>query len=355
MMSEASSLTSTLGQLSSGQDLSFDEMREAMNLIMQGGVAEENIALLLTALASKGETVEEVAGAASVLREHMRPIRSSRTGLVDTCGTGGGGSQTFNISTTAAIVAAAAGAPVAKHGNRSVTSRTGSADVLAELGVNIEASVEQVEACLDELGICFCFAPLMHPAMKHVGAVRKKLGIRTIFNVLGPLANPARAQYQLLGAGLPELRPLLAGAMERLGKESVGKENSQANWKTIVVSGQDGMGDVTINGKTDVTIVSPEGLEHMRWKPEDFGVDSSPTMGLVVESPEHSAAVIRKVLKGTPGSARDIVILNAAAALLCAGLVSSPKEGAEKASEAIGSGAATGLLAKLAERSHAPA
>lgn len=349
-MPTSSPLTPTLGRLSSGEDLSFDEMRQAINCIMAGGIAEEEIGLLLTALATKGETVDEVAGAAAALREHMRPIRSSRTGLVDTCGTGGGGSQTFNISTTAAIVAAAAGAPVAKHGNRSVTSRTGSADVLAELGVNIEASIEQVEACLDELGLCFCFAPLMHPAMKHVGAVRKKLGIRTIFNVLGPLANPARAQYQLLGAGLPELRPLLAGAMERLGKET--DQQTGTDWKTIVVSGEDGMGDVTISGKTNVTIIDATGQQELTWKPEDFGIERSPTMGLVVESPEHSAAVIRKILKGTPGSARDIVVLNASAALLCAGLADSPKQGAAKAIEAIDSGAAADLLANLVKRSH---
>ena len=271
----------------------------------------------------------------------MTPIRSSRTGLVDTCGTGGGGSQTFNISTTAALVAAAAGAPVAKHGNRSVTSRTGSADVLAELGVNIEASIEQVEACLDELGLCFCFAPLMHPAMRHVGAVRKKLGIRTIFNVLGPLANPASAEYQLLGAGLPELRPLLSGAMEKLGSK-----------RTLVVSGEDGMGDVTIAGSTAVTEVTPDGTREFHWTPEDFGIERSGTAGLEVEGPAHSAAVIRKILKGTPGAPRDIVVINAAAALIASGHATEPREGAKLAAEAVNSGAAAELLEKLAERSH---
>ncbi|CAN0381491.1 unnamed protein product, partial [Ectocarpus sp. 4 AP-2014] len=163
-----------------------------------------------------------------------------------------------------ALVAAAAGATVAKHGNRSVTSRTGSADVLAELGVNIEASVAQVEACLDELGLCFCFAPLMHPSMKHVGKVRKELGIRTIFNVLGPLANPARASRQVLGAGLRELRPLLAGAMQRLGTE-----------RTLVVSGEDGLGDVTVSGVTNVSEVVRDTVTDYRWTPEDFGLERS--------------------------------------------------------------------------------
>lgn len=340
---DADAFTSLLGRLSAGEDLSLDEMRWAIGAVMTGRVGEESIALLLTSLAAKGETVDEVAGAALALRENMTPIRSSRTGLVDTCGTGGGGSKTFNISTTAAIVAAAAGAPVAKHGNRSVTSRTGSADVLAELGVNIEASVPQVEACLDQLGLCFCFAPLMHPAMKHVGAVRKKLGIRTIFNVLGPLANPAGAPRQLLGAGLQELRPLLAGAMQRLGTEH-----------TLVVSGEDGMGDVTITGATRVSEVTAEGAREFVWTPEDFGVERSGASGLEVESPAHSAAVIRKILKGAPGAARDIVVLNAAAALIAAGKADSPRDGARLAAEAINSGAAHGLLANLAELSHAP-
>ena len=337
----SNSLTATIGRISGGENLSREAMREAISLLMQGHAEENEIGLLLTALAHKGETIEEVAGAAEALRACMTPIKTSRTGLVDTCGTGGGGSQTFNISTTAAIVAAAAGAPVAKHGNRSVTSRTGSADVLAELGVNIEASVAQVEACLDELGLCFCFAPLMHPAMKHVGAVRKKLGIRTIFNVLGPLANPAGAEHQLLGAGLPELRPLLAGAMQLLGSK-----------RTLVVSGEDRMGDVTISGSTSVTEVTPDGMREFHWTPEDFGVERSGTSGLEVEGPSHSAMVIQKILKGTPGAPRDIVVLNAAAALIAGGRTDSPREGAGMASEAIDSGAAAELLAKLGERSH---
>ena len=186
-------------------------MSAAIDAIMRGEWTDEQIGLLLTALAAKGETVDEIAGAAAAMRRHMTPIRSRHAELLDTCGTGGGGSAMFNVSTTAAIVAAAAGVPVAKHGNRSITSRSGSADVLAELGVNIDASVPQVEACLDELGICFCFAPLMHPSMKHVAAVRKKLGIRTIFNILGPLVNPA-------GATLPIARRRPARAAAAVGR-----------------------------------------------------------------------------------------------------------------------------------------
>lgn len=330
-----------LRQVEQRRDLTLDQMAQAIDLMMQGECDELQIGQLLTALAAKGETVEEVAGAAQAMRRHMTPIRTSRTGLVDTCGTGGGGSQTFNVSTTAAIVAAAAGASVAKHGNRSVTSRSGSADVLAELGVNLDASVAQVERCLDELGICFCFAPLMHPAMKHVGAVRKKLGIRTIFNVLGPLANPAGAEHQLLGAGLPHLRPLLAGAIQKLGTK-----------KTLVVCGDDGLGDVTITGTTHVTEVTPAGLREFEWTPEDFGVKRGELADLTIESSAESAAVIREILAGQTGAPRSIVVLNAAAALIVAGKANTPKEAVAKSAEAIDSGAAKTLLQRLGELSH---
>ncbi|OHB76421.1 MAG: anthranilate phosphoribosyltransferase, partial [Planctomycetes bacterium RBG_16_64_10] len=196
-----------LERLQSGHDLSQAQMADAVEAIVAGQLSDDQIAALLSLLAAKGETTAEVAGAAAVLRRHMTPIRSRRRGLVDTCGTGGDAAQTFNISTAAALVTAAAGVPVAKHGNRRVTSRSGSADVLAALGVNIEASVQQVETCLDELGIGFCFAPLLHPAMQRVVAVRQRLGHPTIFNLLGPLCNPASAPYQLLGVGRAALRP----------------------------------------------------------------------------------------------------------------------------------------------------
>jgi anthranilate phosphoribosyltransferase len=317
-------------------------MSAAIDSIMRGEWSDDEIGLLLTALAAKGETVDEVAGAAMAMRRHMTPIRSRHAEVLDTCGTGGGGSKMFNVSTTAAIVAAAAGVPVAKHGNRSITSRSGSADVLAELGVNINASVAQVEACLNELGICFCFAPLMHPSMKHVAAVRKRLGIRTIFNILGPLVNPAGACYQLLGAGRPELRPLLAGAMARLGTK-----------RTLVVSGQDGLGDVTLTGITNVTEVTAAGTREFTWQPEDFGLERRSLDSLSVDGPQASAAVIRGVLAGQRGPARDTVILNAAAGLTAAGLTTEPKSAAIVAAAAIDTGAAETLLKRLAEESHA--
>lgn len=330
-----------LDQVLRGESLGFEPTQQVMTRVMSGQCSDEQIAQLLTGLAEKGETVEEVAGAALAMRRHMTPIRSRHDRLLDTCGTGGGGSQIFNVSTTAAIVVAAAGVPVAKHGNRSITSRSGSADVLAELGVNVEASVPQVERCLDELGVCFCFAPLMHPAMRHVAAVRKQLGIRTIFNLLGPLSNPAGATRQLLGAGRPELRPLLASALKLLGVE-----------RAIVVSGADGLGEVTLADVTRASIVVEGSENEQTLQPEDFGVARQSLDPLVVSGPSQSAAMVRAAISGAPGPQRDIVLLNAAAGLLAAAAHETPAGAAEAVAEAIDSGAAAALLARLAEMSH---
>jgi len=337
------SFSSLLGRVSAGEDLSQQEMTTAISQVMTGACSEQDIGLLLAALRAKGETVAEVAGAAAAMRQHMTPIRSCHEKLLDTCGTGGGGSRTFNISTTAALVIAAAGVPVAKHGNRSVTSKSGSADVLAQLGVNIEAEIPQVERCLDELGICFCFAPLLHPAMRHVAAVRKKLGVRTIFNLLGPLANPAGASFQLLGVGRPELRPLVASALAMLGTEHA-----------LVVSGEDGLGEVTLNGTTHVTEIDAARQQEFAWEPEDFGVERSTLDAITISGPEESAALIRNVLAGQPGPARDIVVLNAAAGLLAARRCSTPLDAARQVAEAIDRGAAAELLERLARLSHEP-
>jgi anthranilate phosphoribosyltransferase len=337
------SFLSLLGRVSAGEDLDGSEMTAAMNVLMSGTCDEGQIGLFLTALAAKGETAEEVAGAARAMRAHMTPIRSRYDRLLDTCGTGGGGSDVFNISTTAALVIAAAGVPVAKHGNRSVTSRSGSADVLAELGVNIQATVPQVERCLDELGICFCFAPLMHPAMRHVAAVRKQLGVRTIFNILGPLSNPARASHQLLGAGRPELRPVLAAALRLLEVE-----------RALVVSGEDGLGEVTLAGTTNVTVVNAAGELELSLAPEDFGLRTSSLDSIRVSGPAQSAALVQEVIARKPGAARDIVVLNAAAGLMTFYDSESPKFWAERAVEAIDSGAAADLLQRLIEVSHGP-
>ena len=335
------SFLSILGRISAGENLSRDEMTLAIDQIMSGSCEAEQIGLFLTALAAKGETPVEVAGAAAAMRAHMTPIQSQHPQLLDTCGTGGGGSTTFNISTSAALVIAAVGVPLAKHGNRSVTSKSGSADVLAALGVNISANVAQVEHCLDQLGICFCFAPLMHPAMKHVAAVRKQLGIRTIFNLLGPLANPAHATHQLLGVGLPELRPLVAAALCELGIE-----------RALVVSGQDGLGEVTLAGSTQVTQIENGKLTHFEWQPSDFGLEVAPLHTIQISTPDQSAEIIRNVLAGQPGPARDIVVLNAAAGLIAARHCVSPTEAAGQAIEAIDSGRASERLRQLAVLSH---
>jgi anthranilate phosphoribosyltransferase len=335
------SFLNLLGRVTAGENLSGDNMTAAMDAIMTGECDEGQIGLFLTALSAKGETAEEVAGAARSMRSHMTPIRHRYERLLDTCGTGGGGSDLFNISTTAAIVIAAAGVPIAKHGNRGVTSRSGSADVLAELGVNIQASVPQVERCLDELGICFCFAPLMHPAMRHVAEVRKKLGVRTIFNILGPLSNPAGASHQLLGAGRPELRPLLASALQLLDVQ-----------RALVVSGEDGLGEMTIAGETFATIVENGRQAERTFSPQEFGLKTSSLDSVRVSGPGQSAAIVREVLNGEDGAARDIVILNAAAGLMTMDESRSPNECAKQVANAIDSGKAKDLLERLIDASH---
>ncbi len=335
-------IEAALKLVEAGRDLPMEQSAAVMGLIMEGRCEEEEIARFLAALHRKGETVAEIAGAATALRQHMTPIRTRRTDVLDTCGTGGDGSATFNISTAAALVAAAAGVAVAKHGNRAATSRSGSANVLAELGVGVEAGVACVEACLEELGVCFCFAPLLHRAMKHVSPVRKKLGTPTIFNILGPLANPAAAPLQLLGVGRIELQPLLAEALALLGSR-----------RTLVVHGSDGLDEVTLSGPTRVVEVSEGRLREFFWTPADFGLPVADMAGMQVAGPAESAAVIRNILAGRPGPPRDIVVANAAAALWTAGKHGVPEECARLAAHAIDSGAASDLLARLAARTHA--
>jgi len=332
--------TATLGRLAAGENLTQEEMTAAMDAVMEGRVADEQIGLFLTALSVKGETVEEIAGAARSLRKHMTPIRTRHESVVDTCGTGGVGSKLFNISTAAALVAAAAGVPVAKHGNRAVTSRTGSADVLAALGVNIAADIARVEQCLDELEICFCFAPLMHPSMKRVAEVRQRLGRPTIFNLLGPLCNPAGAPFQLLGVGRTELRQTMAKALALLGTR-----------RGVVVSGEGGLGEVTTVGSTQaIDVVQGEAPREHTWRAGDFGLSPAAALDeLIVENAAHSADIIRRILGGQPGPARDIVVANAAAAVWIAGKTASLREGASVAQQAIDSGAAKELLNRLIE------
>ena len=330
-----------LGRVSGGEDLSMAEMSDVIGSVMRGEWADDTIALLLNALRHKGESVEEVAGAAAALREHMTPIRTRHELLIDTCGTGGDGSGTFNISTAAALVTAAAGVPVAKHGNRAITSKSGSADVLTQLGVAIDAPVETVERCLDEVGIGFCFAPQLHPSMKNVAAARKQLGVPTIFNMIGPLCNPASAPFQLLGVGRPELRSKLSSALALLGTT-----------RALVVCGDDGLDEVTLAGVTHVSEVTGTGIGGFEWRPADFGLAESDLSSLAADGPTASAEFIRGVLAGQPGPARDIVVLNAAAALWTVGRSPSLADCAQQAGEAIDSGAARQLLSQLAETSH---
>jgi anthranilate phosphoribosyltransferase len=333
-------LDDQLAKLRAGDDLSRAEMADAIGRIMDGAVAEEQIADLLATLHRKGETADEVAGAATAMREHMTPIRSRHTRLLDVVGTGGDGSATLNISTAAAIVTAACGVPVAKHGNRAVTSRSGASDVLARLGVNIEASLAVVERCLDELGLCFCFAPLYHQAMKNVAAVRKRLPHPTVFNLLGPLVNPASASHQLLGVGRPELRGLIAEACVRLGTE-----------RAVVVHGSDGLDEVTLGATTEVSVATPGGIDETTWSPEQFGLPAVDIPQLRVDGPEQSAELIRGMLAGQSGPAREIVLANTAAALWAAEQVDALAEGVQRAAEVIDSGTAAAKLAQLVELS----
>lgn len=331
-----------LARVASGEHLSLEEMAAAVDGIMRGLWNEAQIAWLLLDLRKKGETVDEIAGAAAAMRRHMTPITTRRRQIVDTCGTGGNASGIFNVSTAAALVAAAAGAAVAKHGNRRVTSKSGSADVLAELGVNVQAGIDCVSDCLDELGICFCFAPLCHAAMKHVAPVRARLGVPTIFNLLGPLTNPAGAPYQLMGVGRDELRPKLAAALARLGAT-----------RALVVHGADGLGEITISAATRVTEVREGRLLEHTWSPADFGLTPSPLDDLRVDGPADSARRIRQVLDGASGPARDIIVINAAAALWLVGKADSLPSAAALADAALRSGAAAQLLERLIERTAA--
>ncbi len=334
-------LQSILEAVEAGKNLSMEEMTSTIGTIMDGQAAEDQIARLLVSLHNKGETADEIAGAAQALRDHMTRIVSNRTDLIDIVGTGGDGSKTFNISTAASIVTAAAGVPVAKHGSVAATSKSGSAEVLLELGVNIRAEVPVVEACLDELGICFCFAPLLHKAMQHVMPIRRKLGTPTIFNLLGPLANPASVQKQVLGVAKAEMLPVMAEVLQKLGIE-----------RAVVVHGANGLDEVSLGGATQVIEIEGENSRSFEWNPEDFGMDEIPLEKLQVENAEQSAWRIRDVLAGKPGPSADIVIANTAAALWTAGVDPSIGPCVGKATEAIESGAAQELLAKLAERTH---
>ena len=319
-----------------GSDLSTAEAEQAIVAMIDGGPPDEQMAKFLTALAEKGEAYSELAGAARALRGRMRRIRTTRENVLDTCGTGGDASGTFNISSAAALVAASAGVAVAKHGNRSVTSKTGSADVLARLGVNVEAPLAVVERCLDELGICFCFAPQLHPAIARVSQIRRQLGRPTIFNWVGPLCNPAEAPFQLLGVGKPAIRSAMASALQTLGTR-----------RGAVVCGSDGLDEVTLAGETFVSIATAAGIVECVWHPSDFGLRVTGLESMKVANVEASATMILDVLRGERGPARDIVLLNAAAALWVAQIESQLADCVRRVAEAVDAENALRLLAEL--------
>ncbi len=326
-----------LAQAVSGQHLSRARSRDAFEQIMSGLIEPPMIAAFLTALACKGETSEEICGAAQVIREHVTPIRCAAD-AIDTCGTGGDGISTFNVSTTAAIIAAAAGATVAKHGNRSHSRVSGSAEVLQALGVNIEADVVTLEHCLAKSGIAFLYAPALHPAMKYAGPVRQVLGIRTIFNLLGPLANPAGVQRQLIGVPRAALTETIASVLRDLGAQ-----------KAWVVHGSDGLCDLTITGPTRVTELAGGKINTFSITPAECGLDTGQLDDLRVDSPAESAQVVKAILSGEQGCRRDHALLNAGAALVVASLAGCLSEGVSKAAQSIDNGAATETLRQLAD------
>ena len=329
------SLVPFLHRVAGGGDLSAEDAHRAMTVLLEGDANEALIAGFLVALKMKGETAAELAGFAQAMREKMIAV-DAHPDVVDTCGTGGDGSGTFNISTLAALVMAGAGARIAKHGNRSLSSQTGSADVLEALGVRIAMTPEEAAWAIREIGIGFLFAPNMHPAMKHAQPVRRALKMRTVFNLLGPLANPARAQRQLIGAPSAEAAQLMAEALAELG--TVG---------AFVVHGHDGLDEITTTGPTDVWQVSTGRVKKLIWTPADFGLSCASLEALVGGDAEANAQIAREVLEGCPGPRRDIVLVNAAAGLLAGGLVTDLKEGVQASARSIDSGSAAERLAML--------
>jgi anthranilate phosphoribosyltransferase len=318
------------------RDLAAAEMSTLMRGLMRGECSEIEAAALLTALRMKGETADELAAAAAELRAHMVRFETGRAGVLDTCGTGGDGSGTFNISTAAALVAAGAGVPVVKHGNRAASSRSGSADVLAVLGVAAREDLGWTRRCLDEAGLAFCFAPHFHPALRHVAPVRRRLGFRTIINCLGPLANPAGAEYQLLGVGRPELLDPMARALAQLGVRHA-----------FVVSGRDGLDEVSLSAPTLVREVKGRTVTAWEWQAREFGLEPCAPEELTVSGPEESAQVIRALLAGEESAAARVVTANAAAAFLAADQVGTLAEGVVRARASLHEGRARQVLERL--------
>ncbi|MCE5327637.1 MAG: anthranilate phosphoribosyltransferase [Planctomycetaceae bacterium] len=335
-MNHPQAYASILSQVVNGENLSAAQAHAAFGAIMDGQWSEAQIAGLLVAMAVKGHSVDEIAGAARAMREHATAIDAHGRDVVDTCGTGGTGISTFNISTAAALVAAGAGVAVAKHGNRTHTRASGSADVLAALGVNIQASAETAARCLREAGVCFCFAVTCHPAMRYAGPVRKALAVRTIFNLLGPLTNPAGAQRQVMGVFDAALTETIARVLASLGAV-----------RAFVVHADDGLDEISTTCPTRVTELHESNIVTCTVEPDDFGLARARSEDLMVSSAAESAGIIRDVLSGKKGPARDIVLLNAAAAIAVAGKADDIGGAIPLAAKSIDSRAAGAALEKL--------
>ncbi|MGD8572266.1 MAG: anthranilate phosphoribosyltransferase [Gammaproteobacteria bacterium] len=322
------------------RDLSQDEMEAVMRTIMTGEASQSQIGGFLVGLRMKGETVDEITAAAKVMRELAARVNVTGAHLLDTCGTGGDGARTFNVSTAVAFVAAAAGAKVAKHGNRSVSSKSGSADVLEAAGVNLDLSPEQVAQCIEQVGVGFMFAPKHHGAMKHAIGPRKEMGVRTIFNVLGPLTNPAGAPNQLLGVFSHHWVAPLAEVLGQLGSQHV-----------MVVHAEDGMDEISIGAPTRVAELKDGEVRTYNMTPGEFGIDQGDVSQLAVDDAQQSLVMIRKVFANEPGPARDIVLLNAGAAIYTAGLADNVASGIEKAKAVLANGEAANKFDALVDLS----
>lgn len=331
-----------LAKILEQQEIPYEEMTQLMHAIMTGNVSPAMTAALITALRMKRESIGEITAAAQVMRDLALHIEvSDSDNLVDTCGTGGDGRSTFNISTASAFVAAAAGAQVAKHGGRSVSSKVGSADVLEALGINLDQTPEQITHSITKTGIGFMFAPNFHHAMKYAAPVRRELGVRTLFNILGPLTNPAGARKQLLGVFNADLTGTLAQVLQRLGSTHA-----------MVVHGSDGLDEITISGSTEVAELKAGEIREYTAQPEDFGLKRTPIESLQVNSTEEAQAMLLSVLDNQSGPARDIVLLNAGAAIYIAGKADSWQQGVETARDMLASGAAKAKMQALVEFSN---
>ena len=332
-----------LNQLMQGKDISQVEMSVLMNELMLEKLTPTQIAAALMALKIKGESIDEITGAAEVMRTHAHPVKIAESNhLIDTCGTGGDSLQTFNVSTLSAIIASAAGAKVAKHGGRSVSSKCGSADVLEALGVNVNLDHRQIASLVNQIGIGFMFAPNYHPAMKHVAPIRKELGVRTLFNLLGPLTNPAAAKQQVLGVYEKNLTPVLAKVLQKLGSTHV-----------MVVSGEDGMDEISITGKTFVAELKNNTVIEYVIEPQDFDFPIGKLDDIKVNDVTQSKAMIMDVLQGHPSTARNIALLNAGAAIYVSGLAKDMNTGIMHAGEVLDSGLALSQLNELVTHSNA--